>query len=157
MIDGVQVIPLRQIHDPRGKVMHMLRSTDPHFIKFGDIYFSTAYPGVIKAWHRHSVKVLNYAVVQGMIRLVLFDGRDNSTTKGQVQEVFLGPENYNLAIIPPGIWYGFQAIGTETAIVADCATEPHDPAEQESLPSNSNQIPFAWIPIGPHADRSGKG
>lgn len=145
MMDGVKIIPLRQIHDSRGKVMHMLRSTDPHFIKFGDIYFSTAYPGVIKAWHRHSAKVLNYAVVQGMIKLVLYDGRPSSTTKGAIQEIFLGPENYNLVLVPTGIWYGFQAIGTETAIVADCATEPHDPKEQETLPIGNDQIPYDWL------------
>ena len=69
MIDGVVVKALRRIPDERGYIMHMLRADDPDFERFGEIYFSTAYPGVIKAWHLHQEMVLNYAVVVGMVQL----------------------------------------------------------------------------------------
>ena len=91
MIDGVQIIPLRRIPDERGTIMHMMRVSDPHFQQFGEIYFSTVYTDVIKGWHHHREMTLNYACIFGRIKLVLFDERDNSPTKGEIMEIFLGP------------------------------------------------------------------
>ncbi len=96
MIDGVIVTPLRQIFDERGKVMHMLREDSPVFTRFGEIYFSSTHPGVVKAWHLHKEITLNYAVIYGEIKFVLFDDRSNSSTRGEIQELFISPENYML-------------------------------------------------------------
>jgi dTDP-4-dehydrorhamnose 3,5-epimerase len=144
MIVGIQIHPLRQIPDERGKVMHMLRCDDPHFEEFGEIYFSVVYPGVVKAWHLHKRMTLNYACVTGMIKLVLYDDRDNSKTKGELQEVFLGESNYALVKVPPGIWNGFKGVGTTPAIVANCATLVHDPQEIVRLNPFDNHIPYDW-------------
>jgi dTDP-4-dehydrorhamnose 3,5-epimerase len=144
MIKDVLVKPLSQITDERGKIMHMLRADDPHFQKFGEIYFSVVYPNVVKGWHIHKEMTLNYAVVSGMIKLVLYDPRPDSKTKGEIQEIFLGDDNYVLAVIPPGIWNGFKGIGTKPAIVANCATIPHDPKEIERLDPVKNDIPYDW-------------
>lgn len=144
MIDGVRVTPLRQIPDERGKVMHMLRSDSETFITFGEIYFSCVYPGAVKAWHIHRRMTLNYAVPHGNIKLVLYDDREGSPTKGEVQELFLGPDNYCLVTIPPMVWNGFKGIGTQTAIVANCATIPHDPAEIDRLDPADPSIPYHW-------------
>lgn len=144
MIDGVLVKPLRQIPDERGKIMHMLRSDDPDFQKFGEIYFSMVYPGVVKAWHLHSRMTLNYAVVSGMIKLVLFDGRPASRTKGEIQEIFMGEQNYVFVRVPPGVMNGFKGMGLQPAIVANCATEPHDPAEITRVDPLKNDIPYDW-------------
>src|SRR5262249_27595191 len=131
MIAGVQIVPLRQIVDDRGKVMHMLREDAPHFQRFGEIYFSAVHPGAVKAWHVHKKMVLNYAVPVGKIKLVLFDDRPGSSTFGRIQEMFLGPDNYNLVVIPPLVWNGFKGVGTDMALVANCASIPHDPQEIE--------------------------
>jgi len=144
MIEGVQVIPLKRIPDERGTVMHMLRSTDPHFTQFGEIYFSTVYPGVVKGWHRHREMTLNYACVFGRIKLVLYDDRPASSTKGELTEIFLGPDNYSLVIIPPCVWNGFKGMSEPQAIVANCATHPHDPARSERLDPFENSIPYDW-------------
>ncbi len=144
MIEGVVVVPLRRIPDERGVVMHMLRRDDPHFSEFGEIYFSTAYPGVVKGWHRHSRMTLNYAVPHGSIKLVLYDSRESSPTHGEVMELFVGESNYVLVQIPPGIWNGFKCVGNGTAIVANCATLPHDPAEIERLAPTDPRIPYDW-------------
>lgn len=147
-IDGVQIIPLRRIPDERGTVMHMLRRTDPHFTEFGEIYFSTIYPGVVKGWHRHTTMTLNYACIHGRIKLVIYDERDGSPTKGALMERFLGTDDYSLVIIPPDLWNGFKGIGSEPAIVANCATLPHDPDEakrlQHRLDPFDNHIPYDW-------------
>jgi dTDP-4-dehydrorhamnose 3,5-epimerase len=144
MIQGVLVQPLRQIPDERGKIMHMLREDDPWFEKFGEIYFSVVYPGVIKGWHVHSRMTLNYAVVSGMIKLVLYDRRPNSPTKGEIQEVFLGEDNYALVRVPPEVLNGFKGIGVTPAIVANCATLPHDPAEISRIDPFQHDIPYDW-------------
>lgn len=144
MIEGIKIRPLRIIPDERGMILKMIRSDDEDFQGFGEIYFSVVYPGVIKGWHIHKKMTLNYAVIQGMIKLVLYDERPESATKGEVQEIFMGRENYNLVTIPPMIWNGFKGIGTEPAIVANCATIPHDPDEIERLDPFNNHIPYDW-------------
>ncbi len=144
MIDGVLVHPLRQIPDERGKIMHMLRCDDPHFEQFGEIYFSVVYPGAVKGWHLHKRMTLNYAVVSGMIKLVLYDDREGSPTRGELQELFIGESNYALVRVPPGIWNGFKGIGDRPAIVANCATLPHSPEEIVRLDPFGGHIHYDW-------------
>lgn len=144
MIEGVVIHPLNQIPDERGKVMHMLKTTDPHFERFGEIYFSMVYPGVVKGWHRHSRMTINYAVVVGTIKLVLHDDRPVSPTRGRTEELFIGESNYCLVKVPPMVWNGFKGVGTKPVIVANCATLPHDPAEIERLDPMSDRIPYDW-------------
>ncbi len=144
MIHDVTITPLRQIPDERGKIMHMLRSDSPGFRGFGEIYFSCVYPGAIKGWHIHTRMTLNYAVPHGRIKLVLFDDREGSATRGEVQEIFLGPDNYQLVTIPPLVWNGFKGIGTETAIVANCSDISHDASEIQRLDPFDQKIPYDW-------------
>jgi dTDP-4-dehydrorhamnose 3,5-epimerase len=144
VIEGVAVRALRQIPDERGKVMHMLRVDDPHFERFGEIYFSVVNPGAIKGWHRHRDMTLNYAVVQGAIKLVLFDDRSGSRSRGEVMELFPGEANYCLVTVPPLVWNGFKGIGVTPAIVANCATVPHSRDEIERLDPFDSSIPYRW-------------
>jgi dTDP-4-dehydrorhamnose 3,5-epimerase len=143
-IEGVQIIPLRKIPDERGMVMHMLRADAPHFQQFGEVYFSCVYPGVVKGWHLHSRMTINYACPIGMIKLALYDARPNSPTRGQIQEIFMGENNYVLAIVPAGVWNGFKGISEKMALVCNCATIPHDPTEITRLDPHKNDIPYDW-------------
>ncbi len=144
VIEGVIVKYLERISDERGSIYHMLRADEDIFEHFGEIYFSVIYPEVIKGWHLHKKMTLNYAVIQGMIKLVLYDERENSPTKSNLMEIFLGEENYCLVKIPPRIWNGYKCIGTKPAIVANCASMPHDPDEMERLDPFSDKIPYDW-------------
>ena len=144
MIEGVIVTPLQQISDERGRVMHMLREDSPLFQRFGEIYFSVTHPGAIKAWHLHKQMTLNYAVLFGEIKFVLYDDRAGSPTRGEVQEIFLSPHNYCLVTVPPLIWNGFKGIGAQSSIVANCATLPHDPAEIERKSPFDPCVPYDW-------------
>ena len=144
MIKGVKIIPLKQILDERGKVMHMLKCTDSHFEKFGEIYFSVAFPGAIKAWHKHSTMTLNNAVISGNAKLVLYDARKDSPTKGELMELFIGEGNYCLVKIPPGIINGYKAYGDKPVILANCATEPHDTDEIIRIDPFDKDIPYDW-------------
>ena len=145
MIEGVKVVPLRQIPDERGTVMHMLKRTDPHFLRFGEIYFTTVHPGVVRGWHKHGRMTLNYACVYGRIKLVLYDDRDGSVTRGEVMEQFLGPANdYQLVQIPTNVWNSFKGLGEETSILANCATEPHTKDFTLSSDPFDRSIPYDW-------------
>ena len=144
MIEGIKITPLKQIEDERGKVMHMLRNDSKNFIKFGEIYFSTIHSNKVKGWHLHAKMTLNYAVVLGEIKLVLYDARPNSKTKGQVQEFFLSQKNYKLITIPPLIWNAFKGISKEIAIVANCATTPYEEEEITRLSPFDKSIAYDW-------------
>ncbi len=144
MIKDLNVIPLKRIPDERGTILHMLKKTDEYFQEFGEIYFSTVHPGAIKGWHRHFPAVLNYAVVSGNIKLVLYDEREESSTKGELMELFIGEENYCLVQIPSGVWNGFKAVGNKTAIVANCCTRAHGDFKSERIDPHHNHLPYNW-------------
>jgi dTDP-4-dehydrorhamnose 3,5-epimerase len=144
VIEGVKVVPLKRIPDERGTIMHMLKRTDPHFREFGEIYFSTVYPTVVKGWHRHEQMTLNYACVFGRIKLVLYDDREAFGTQGELMELFLGPDDYSLAVIPPGVWNGFKGLSEPYAIVANCCTHPHEPGRSTRLDPLDSDIPYDW-------------
>jgi dTDP-4-dehydrorhamnose 3,5-epimerase len=144
MIEGVHVVPLRRIPDERGTVYHMMKRTDPLFQEFGEIYFSTVYKDVVKGWHRHQEMTLNYACISGRVKLVLYDDREGSPTRGELMELFLGPDNYSLVVIPPEIWNGFKGMSDPYAIVANCCTHPHDPSRSTRMDPFSDAIPYKW-------------
>lgn len=143
-IEGIRITPLQRFPDERGAVMHMLRSDGPIFETFGEIYFSMVYPGAIKGWHKHLEMTLNYAVPVGMIKLVCYDDREDSSTKGNLFEAFVGDLNYVLVTIPPLVWNGFKGLGSAPALVANCATIPHSPDEIVRLDPFSSDIPYDW-------------
>jgi len=143
-IDGVNVIPLRRIPDERGTIYHMLRANDPHFDRFGEIYFTSVYSGIVKGWHKHTEMTLNYACVFGRVKVVVYDDRPGSATAGNLLEVFLGPDDYSLVSIGPGIWSGFKGMSEPYAIVANCCTHPHDPSRTTRVDPFDNDIPYDW-------------
>ena len=145
LIEGVTLTELRQIGDERGSVLHMLRCDDPGFTGFGECYFSEVLPGAVKAWKRHRVQAQNLAVPLGRIRMVIYDDRNGSPTRGLVQVLELGrPDAYRRLRIPPGIWYGFGCISDRPALLANCADLPHDPDESERRLMDDPWIPYRW-------------
>ena len=143
-IQGVEIIKKNQIVDDRGIILHMLRVDDKNYKKFGEVYFSTINPNKIKAWHFHKLMTLNYAVVHGSIKLVLYDDRDESKTKGTIQEIILSNENHYLVSIPPKIWNGFCSSNNKHAILANCSDIPHDKEEIIRLPFDDPKFPYKW-------------
>jgi len=144
MIEGVIVQKLRQIIDDRGRVMHMIRADDPLFEKFGEIYFSEVLPGVVKAWKRHERMTQLFTVPIGVIKLVVYDGRDNSKSKENLNILEFGRDNYQLVKIPPKLWYGFKCVSEYPALLANFADLPHYPDESETIDSTDKSIPFEW-------------
>ena len=143
-ISGVRVSPLKRIANESGDILHMLRSDAPHFEGFGEIYFSEVRPGAVKAWRVHHQMTVNYAVPVGEIKLVLYDDRKGTAAPGQLAEIVLGASNYHLVSVPPGVWYGFKGLGTTMAVVANCATMPHDESEIERADHSENPFGYDW-------------
>lgn len=145
VIEGVVLTVLKEIRDPRGAVLHMLRADAADFAGFGECYFSEVLPGAVKAWKRHRLQTQSIAVPLGRIRLAIFDDRPQASTHGALQVLELGrPDAYARVRIPPGLWYGFQCLGDSPALLANCPDLPHDPAEVESRPADSAAIPYRW-------------
>lgn len=146
MIEGVRIKTLRVIPDERGRLMEILRRDDEIFTKFGQIYITTAYPGVIKAWHYHKIQTDNLAAIAGMAKVALYDARENSPTYKKLEEYFMGVHNPLLIQIPPMVYHGYKCISSEEAIVINCPTEPYNrtnPDECRVDPFN-NDIPYNW-------------
>jgi dTDP-4-dehydrorhamnose 3,5-epimerase len=146
MIEGVKVKNLKVIPDERGRLMEILRCDDEMFIKFGQVYLSVTYPGVVKGWHIHRVQADNIACIKGMLKLVLYDARKGSKTEGEIQEFFLGEYKPALVHIPNGVYHGWKCISEGEALVINCVTEPYNYAtpDQENLPPHGREIPYDW-------------
>ena len=146
LIDGVKVKELKVIPDERGRLMEILRSDEKMFEKFGQVYMTTNYPGVVKAWHYHKNQNDYVACVKGMVKLVLYDGREDSATKGRLNEFFLGEHNPRLVRIPAGVWHGWKGVSEIESLVINAPTEVYDYSEPDEyrLPYDSDQIPYDW-------------
>jgi len=146
LIQGVQAKQLKWITDERGKLMEMLRSDDSMLQKFGQVYVTTCYPGVVKAWHYHKKQDDNFVVIKGMAKVVLYDDRQDSPTKGLVNEFFTGEDNPVLIHIPRLVIHGFKAYGAKPAYVVNTVTEPYNYKEPDEFRIDpfDNDIPYNW-------------
>jgi len=131
-IEGVKVKLLRRIADERGWLMEILRADEPDlFAKFGQVYVSATYPGVVKAWHYHRKQVDNFACVAGMVKLVLIDTRVGSPTEGTINEFFIGDHSPALIQVPNLVYHGWKCISAEPSLVVNVPTEPYDRNEPD--------------------------
>jgi len=146
MIEGVKIKQLKVIPDERGRLMEVLREDDDIFMDFGQVYVSITYPNVVKAWHKHEKQTDNIACVRGLIKLALYDPRENSSSFKEINEFYLGIHNPLLLQIPPGVYHGWMCVSQEEAIIMNIPTEVYDyenPDEQR-LDPHKNDIPYDW-------------
>ena len=146
LIDGVEQKKLKVIPDERGRLMEVLRSDWDIFSEFGQAYITSAYPGVVKAWHYHKNQTDHMAVVHGMMKVVLYDGRDGSPTKGIVNEFIIGVHNPTLLKIPKMVYHGFKCISEEEALVINIPDGLYNYEEPDEfrIDPHDNDIPYSW-------------
>jgi dTDP-4-dehydrorhamnose 3,5-epimerase len=146
MIEGVKTKQLRVIPDQRGRLMEILRADDDLFVKFGQVYMTTTYPGIVKAWHLHKKQTDNVTCVQGTIKLAVYDPRENSPTYREVNEFYLGTHNPILVQLPRGVYHGWMCVSLEEAIVVNVPTEVYDREDPDEfrLDPHANDIPYDW-------------
>ncbi len=145
-IDGVKIKNLRLIPDDRGWLMELLRTDWEEFDEFGQAYVTACYPGIIKAWHYHKLQTDHFSCISGLAKLALYDARDNSLTKGLVNEFYLGTLNPVLVKIPNFVYHGFTAVGTEPAIIINFPTElyNYEAPDEYRLAHDDPAIPYKW-------------
>jgi len=146
MIEGVKTKKLKVIPDERGRLMEILRCDEEVFEKFGQVYLSTTYPGAVKGWHYHKVQADNIVCVKGMLKLVLFDNRENSATNGEVNEFFIGEHNPMLVQVPKGVYHGWKCVSGEEAMVINCPSEAYNYSQPDEyrVDPHKNDIPYKW-------------
>ena len=146
LIEGVKIKKLKVIPDERGQLFEILRNDDEIFEKFGQVYITTAYPGVIKAWHAHKFQNDNLAVIKGMAKVVLCDLRESSKTYKMINEFFAGERNPVLIHIPALVYHGFKCIGEEECYVINIPTNTYnyENPDELRLPFDTDKIPYNW-------------
>ncbi len=146
LIDGVNIKHLRVIPDERGWLMEILRCDDPFYQKFGQVYMTVAYPGVVKGWHYHKLQTDHFCVIKGMLKVALADLRDKSPTKGLVNEFFMGEHNPILITIPPYVAHGIKGVGTEPGFLINIPTEPYNRTNPDEyrIDPHDNDIDYDW-------------
>jgi len=146
MIHGVAVKNLKVIPDERGRLMEILRNDENLFEKFGQVYMTTTYPHVVKAWHFHKKQDDFITCVHGMLKLVLFDDREASPTRGEVNEFFIGVHNPLLVKVPRMVYHGWKCISEEEAIVINIPTEAYNRENPDEfrIDPHTNTIPYSW-------------
>ncbi len=146
MITGVKTKPLTVHPDERGRLMEILRVDDDMFTKFGQVYMTTARPGVIKAWHWHKLQTDHFTCIVGLMKLVLYDARADSPTHREVNEFAIGDDNRLLVAIPPMVYHGFQCVSDVETIVINVPTEPynHKQPDEYRLSENDPAVPYRW-------------
>lgn len=145
-IDGVKVKKLKVIPDERGRLMEILRNDEPDFEKFGQVYMTTTYPGVVKGWHYHKKQTDNICCVLGMIKVALYDGRQDSPTNGEVNEFYIGTYDPCVVTVPNGVFHGWKCVGDREAIIINTVTEVYNYNEPDEFRTDphDNDIPYCW-------------
>lgn len=146
-IEGVSVERVRVNADHRGALIPFLDvRTDFWHEPVVYAYCFTIRPGVIKGWGMHEHQTDRYFVARGHVRVGLFDGREESPTRGVVHEVHFTPETPGIISIPPGVWHADQNWGDADALIVNFPTRPYDPDEPDKhrIDPRAGVIPFDW-------------
>ncbi|MHC4664680.1 MAG: dTDP-4-dehydrorhamnose 3,5-epimerase family protein [Planctomycetota bacterium] len=146
LIDGVAVRRAKVLSDERGRLGEIMRADEPWFEKFGQVYFTTTYPGVVKAWHYHKKQTDHFYVIRGLVKIALCDQREGSPTYGVVNELFLGEHCPGLLRIPPGVMHGWMCVSETEAYIINVVSDVYDYAEPDEFRTHphDDNIPYNW-------------
>lgn len=146
LIEGVAARRAKVIGDERGRLGEIMRADDPWFEKFGQVYVTTTYPGVVKAWHYHKKQTDHFYVIKGMVKIALYDERKASATFGTVNELYLGEHCPGLLRIPPGVQHGWRCVGQTEAYIVNVVSEMYNYTEPDEFRTHphDNNIPYEW-------------
>lgn len=146
IIHDVVIRKLVTHSDDRGYFREILRDDDHLLTHFGQSSLSKTYAGVIKAFHWHEHQDDLWYVADGMARVVLYDRRPNSPTRGVTQVIFAGEDNPILIYIPSGVAHGFQVLGNKPVVLFYHVTQSYDPKapDEMRIPFDDPEIGFDW-------------
>ena len=146
LIDGVAARRAKLLPDERGRLGEIFRADDPWFEKFGQVYFTTTYPGVVKAWHHHKVQTDYFYVIKGTVKVALYDRRKDSPTYGIVNELYLAEYCPGLVRVPPGVLHGWMCVSETEAYIVNVVSEVYNYAEPDEfrIDPHDQTIPYDW-------------
>ncbi|MCK4998483.1 MAG: dTDP-4-dehydrorhamnose 3,5-epimerase family protein [Anaerohalosphaera sp.] len=147
VIEGAGVRKAAVMPDERGRLGEIMRADDPWFQKFGQVYFTTTYPGIVKAWHYHKLQTDHFYVAKGIVKVVLYDRREDSSTRDTVNQIYLGEHNPGLLRVPAGVYHGWMCIGQKEAYIINVVSQMYNYAEPDEfrLDPHDNDIPYEWV------------
>ena len=154
-IDGVVVREVLHVLRDHGVVTENYRSEwDPTGLPVVHVYQSRLFPGAIGAWSCHEKSIDRLFVNQGHVKIVLYDGREESPTSKQLMELHVGDARPTFLVIPKGVWHGLQNLGTADALVLNYPTRAYDYEDPDHwrLPYDTEQIPYTWRARGMRKD-----
>jgi dTDP-4-dehydrorhamnose 3,5-epimerase len=146
-IAGVSVREARHVPRDHGMITEIYRPDwDPSGQPVVQIYQSRLFAGALGAWSCHMRTTDRLFVSQGHVKIVLYDARDDSNTKGRLMELHAGDARPCLVVVPPGIWHGMQCLGNVDALVLNCPTEADNYKDPDHyrLPYDTSEIPYVW-------------
>ena len=149
MIDGVSVREVLHVPRDHGVITEMYRPEwDPSGLPVVHIYQSRLFPAAIGAWSCHAKTIDRLFVNQGHLKVVLYDGREDSPTHGRIMEMHVGDARPAFLVLPMGVWHGLQNLGSTDALLLNFPSRAYDYADPDHwrLPYDSPDIPYTWVP-----------
>ncbi len=146
MIKGAFRRKLSPIADDRGFLVELLRADWENFMGFGQVYLTTALPGIVKAWHFHRFQTDNFCVIRGRAKIALHDAREDSPTRGETEEFIVGGDEWVLITIPPMVYHGFKNIGAEEVFLINVPNRLYDYGQPDEyrISPNDPRISYEW-------------
>jgi dTDP-4-dehydrorhamnose 3,5-epimerase len=141
LIEGIEVTNLKIVPNDKGEIYHGLKSSDICFNGFGEAYFTTINKGFVKGWKKHNSMISNLLVPTGIIRLVFYDDRINSSTKNNANIFELSNLNYKRITVNPGIWFAFEGLG-EFNLLLNISNIVHDPNESDNIALDNSSFNY---------------
>lgn len=148
-IDGVSIREVLHVPRDHGVITEMYRPDwDPSGLPVVHIYQSRLFPAAIGAWSCHAKTIDRLFVSQGHLKIVLYDGREESPTYERVMELHVGDARPAFLVLPIGIWHGVQNLGSTDALLLNFPSRAYDYADPDHyrLPWDSPEIPYSWVP-----------
>lgn len=146
-IEGVVLHEVRHVPRDHGVITEMYRTAwDSTGLPVTHSYQSRLFPGAIGAWSCHAKSIDRLFVNQGHVKLVLYDGREDSATYGKLREVHCGDVRPMFVVLPVAVWHGLQNLGTNDALMINFPTVAYDYQDPDHyrLPFDTPQIPYRW-------------
>ena len=147
-IDGVECRDLQVNTDERGHLVEIFRDDWELYDPAPEMsYYSLSYPGIIRAWHKHVEGQIDHFVCpQGRIKVGIYDDRDDSPTKGELNTFVIGEHNQQAIRIPGDCWHGFKVVGDEQAMLINFPTKLYDyeDPDEKRIPYDTDKIPLDW-------------
>ncbi len=147
LIDGVSVHEVRHVPRDHGVITELYRPQwDPTGLPLVHAYQARLYPGAIGASSCHARTIDRHFVNQGILRVVLYDGREDSRSAGRINELHVGDARPALVILPIGVWHGLQNLGDTDALALNSPSEAYNYADLDPhrLPADTREIPYTW-------------